>query len=99
MRTTPRAALVTLATAAATLVACAVAAPDSTTLTAQQIAAIVGSPDRSAADRTTPASAVPLATVPLNPAGPVAQRDAKLRGAGSKAAPPIRVYTELYGSV
>jgi len=167
MHTVSRAALVSLAAAAATLVACAVAGPDSTTLTAQQIATIVGSPDRTAADRTndlrrkpeqmlafigirpgmvaldvsagggyttellaraigpagtvygqrplprdpnraavtpaqpegesrpgitaTPASAAPLATVPINPAGPVAQRDAKLRGAGVNAAPMIAV--------
>ena len=167
MHTASRAALVTLATVAATLAACAVATPDSTTLTAQQITAIVGSPDRTAADRTndlrrkpeqmlafigirpgmaaldvsagggyttellaraigptgtvygqrplprdpnraavapaqpegesrpgikaTPASAAPLATAPINPAGPVAQRDAKLRGAGINAAPMIAV--------
>ena len=152
-------------TAAAALVACAASAPrpTPTTLTTQQIAAIVNSPDRSAADRTNDlrrkpdqmlefigirpgmvvldvsagggyttellaraigptgtvygqrppprdlnraaaapaqpegesrpgiagaaASAVPQAMAPRNPAGPVAQRDSKLRSAGVAAAP------------
>lgn len=155
------------AAAVAVLYACAATSPTPTTLTAQQIAAIVGSPDRSAADRTNdlrrrpdqmlafigvrpgmtaldvsagggyttellaraigatgtvygqrppprdasrasaapaqpegesrpgvpaaPASAVPQTAAPRNPAGPVAERDSRLRGAGVAAAPMVAV--------
>jgi predicted methyltransferase len=154
--------------AGAVLVACAATSPTpTTTLSAQQVAAVVASPDRSAADRTndlrrkpeqmlafigirpgmialdvsagggyttellaraigatgtvygqrppprdanraatgpaqpegesrpgiaaTPASAVPQAAVPRNPAGPVAERESRLRSAGVAAAPMVPV--------
>ena len=160
----PRASLIAL-TIAAALAGCAVSTP--TTLSAPQIAAVVGSPDRSAADRTNdlrrkpdqllafigvrpgmvaldvsagggyttellaraigptgtvygqrppprdptrataapaqpegesrpgiaaaPPAAPPPTATPRNPAGPVAERDSKLRSAGTAAAPMIAV--------